>query len=46
MDSCIGVCSGRSSPQVKAPSITTLFGMYGALSRSSRTRSPPGSPMR
>lgn len=41
-----GVRGGRSSPQVNAVSTTTLFGSPDAESRSSRTRSAPGSPMR
>ena len=36
---CQGVRGGRSSPQVKAGSITVASGAYGALSRSSKERS-------
>ena len=41
-----GVRGGRSSPQVKAGSTTTDFGMLAALSRSSATRSGSGPPNR
>ena len=41
-----GTLGGRSSPQSKMSSVTTAFGMPGALSRRSNERSPRGELMR
>jgi hypothetical protein len=43
---CQGVRGCASPPQLKAGSTTTHLGTFGALSRSSKERSPAASPMR